>query len=164
MTPQSKEIERRFLVRNLPPDYLQYPSLPIVQGYLAIEENGNAVRLRRMGGDFFLTVKSSGTMVREEREIAISADQFDVLWPNTEGRRIVKDRHVIPYGYLKIELDVFKGKLKGLIVAEIEFESVAAALVFQKLEWMGIEVTENPLFNNRYLQHVEKLEDVWGFL
>ena len=164
MTTPPKEIERRFLVQKLPPSLLQYESIPIEQGYLSIEVGGNAVRLRRMGGDFSLTVKSSGTMIRAENEISISEDQFDDLWAATEGRRILKDRYFIPYGYLKIEVDVFKGKLKGLVIAEVEFESVAAALVFQKLEWMDIEVTENLQFNNRNLLAAESFEEVLTYL
>ena len=133
-------------------------------GFDVCEVGPNAVRLRRMGGDFSLTVKSSGTMIRAESEISISEDQFDDLWAATEGRRILKDRYFIPYGYLKIEVDVFKGKLKGLVIAEVEFESVAAALVFQKLEWMDIEVTENLQFNNRNLLAAESFEEVLTYL
>lgn len=164
MTSNSKEIERRFLVQYLPYSLLQDKPISIEQGYMAIEDGGNAVRLRRIGHRYFLTVKSSGSLVREEREVVISEAQFKGLWASTEGRRIVKDRYVIPYGSLEIEVDVFKGNLKGLIVAEVEFESVTAALVFQKLEWMSIEVTENPRFNNRYLQEVTSVEDVLKLL
>ncbi|MEZ4886068.1 MAG: CYTH domain-containing protein [Chitinophagales bacterium] len=158
------EIERKFLVQNLPIDCLQSAPIPIEQGYLSIEENGNAVRLRRMGKQFFLTVKSSGTLVREERETQISEVQFEDLWESTRRRRVVKKRYVVPFQNLQIEVDVFEGKLQGLILAEVEFESVETAMAFQKLEWMDIEVTENPNFNNRQLQNFDSLEEVLCWL
>lgn len=164
MPLQSKEIERRFLVKSLPVSFFQCESIPIEQGYIAIEESGNAVRLRKIGDTYFLTVKSIGTLVREEREVSISKVQFKGLWESTKGRRIVKDRYLIPYDSLQIEVDIFKENLKGLIIAEVEFESVAEALNFQKLEWMDIEVTENPRFNNRYLQQVNSVKDVLKLL
>lgn len=159
-----QEIERKFWVRSLPSAYLQYSPVPIEQGYIAIEEDGHAVRLRRKGEAFFLTVKSIGGMVREEYEIPISEAQFEVLWKSTEGRRIAKARYVIPHQNLQIEVDVFKGKLKGLVIAEIEFESIEAANAFRKLEWMEVEVTGNPFFNNRKLQEMDGVEAVLTFL
>jgi len=158
--PKPQEIERKFWVRSLPSTCLQYSPVLIEQGYIAIEENGHAVRLRRKGEAFSLTVKSSGGMVREEYEIAISEAQFEALWESTEGRRIVKDRYVIPYQNLQIEVDVFRGRLTGLVIAEIEFESIEAANAFQKLKWMEVEVTGNSYFNNRKLQKMENMETV----
>jgi adenylate cyclase len=46
------------------------------------------------------------------------------LWRLTVGRRLEKTRYRIPLGRLTIELDVFHGKLRGLIVAEVEFASM----------------------------------------
>ncbi|MFK7906166.1 MAG: CYTH domain-containing protein [Chitinophagales bacterium] len=162
--PKPQEIERKFWVRSLPSTCLQYSPVPIEQGYIAIEENGHAVRLRRKSEAFSLTVKSSGGMVREEYEIAISKPQFEALWESTEGQRIVKDRYVIPYQNLQIEVDVFRGKLKGLVIAEIEFESIEAANAFQKLKWMEVEVTGNSYFNNRKLQEMDGVEAVLAYL
>lgn len=162
--PKTQEIERKFWVRSLPSAYLQYSPVPIEQGYIAIEKDGHAVRLRRKGGAFFLTVKSSGGMVREEYEVSISKKQFEVLWKSTEGRRILKTRYIVPYQKWQIEVDIFKGKLEGLVIAEIEFESIEAANAFQKLEWMEVEVTGNPFFNNRKLQEMNGIEAVLAHL
>ena len=43
---QPQEIERKFLVKSLPENLEQYPHKDIVQGYLAITEDGMEVRLR----------------------------------------------------------------------------------------------------------------------
>lgn len=118
-----EEIERTFTVRQIPNDIEKNRSDNIVQGYLAIDERGTEVRLRKMGERYFETVKSSGRLQRRELEIELSRDQFNTLWPGTEDRRIEKTRYYIDYQGQKIELNVFRGDLKGLVLAEIEFKS-----------------------------------------
>ncbi len=109
------------------------------------------MRVRRYGGRAFLTVKSSGSEVRVEEEIEIDARRFAVLWPLTGDRRIQKRRYRIPAGDLTIELDVYHGRLAGLQVAEVEFDSPDAAATFVAPEWFGREVTDDPRYKNRRL-------------
>jgi len=51
--PRPQEIERRFLIRSLPENLDHYPHEDIVQGYLAIAEDGTEVRLRQKGKNIF---------------------------------------------------------------------------------------------------------------
>ena len=83
------------------------------------------MRVRRRGGQAYLTVKAGAGRVRVEEEIEIEGDRFERLWPLTEGRRIEKTRYVIDAGDgdLVIELDVYTGDLDGLVTAEVEFDS-----------------------------------------
>jgi CYTH domain-containing protein len=145
------EIERKFLVAEPPADLGERDQVEFAQGYLAVGEDGSEVRLRRAGERLWLTVKRGAGMVRGEFEVALSAEQFDVLWPATEGRRLVKTRHAIPLGELNIEFDVYAGGLAGLMVAEVEFPSVQAAREFLPPPWFGDEVTDDPRFKNRRL-------------
>ncbi|HYU61422.1 MAG TPA: CYTH domain-containing protein [Solirubrobacterales bacterium] len=145
------EIERKFLVAR-PPDGLErHRSEPIGQGYLAIGNEGEEVRLRKLGERTFLTVKRGRGEVRTEQEAALEPDQFDVLWPLTEGRRVFKTRHWIPLGDLEIELDVYGGELEGLVTAEIEFESEAHADAFEPPSWLGEDVTDDDRYKNESL-------------
>jgi len=102
----SQEIERKFLLKALPPHFEQNAGFLIAQGYLAIEPYGTQVRLRKKGEAAFLTCKRGQGLVREEHEIELSPAQFDALWPLTAGRRLVKRRHEIPYQGHVIEIDV----------------------------------------------------------
>jgi len=147
----NKEIERKFLVEHLPENLQQYPSTEIIQGYLAITEDGSEVRLRKKGDSYFQTVKSGFGLQRGEAEIEISRDQFDQLWSMTEGKRIEKARYEIDYSGRKIELDIYSGILEGLIVAEVEFDSIELAKSFAPPGWFGREVTEDERFKNRNL-------------
>jgi len=146
------EIERKFLVRELPAVLEQSRATRIEQGYIAIADDGTEVRVRRRDGAAVLTVKSGSGRSRLEEEIAIDAERFARLWPLTEGRRLEKTRHLIPTGAgLTIELDVYSGVLTGLMVAEVEFGSEDAADAFEPPEWFGAEVTNDVRFKNQKL-------------
>jgi adenylate cyclase len=110
------------------------------------------VRVRRRGGQAFLTVKSGAGRVRVEEEIEIGGDRFERLWPLTEGLRIEKTRYEIDAGEgTVIELDVYSGALDGLVVAEVEFDSEEAAEAFEVPEWLGDDVTEDVRYKNQRL-------------
>lgn len=146
------EIERKFLVTELPPEPGRHPHGEIQQGYLALDEDGAEVRVRRYDGTTTLTVKSGGTRLRVEEDIAIDARTFESLWPLTEGRRIEKTRYRVPAPHdLVVEVDVYHGRLEGLVVAEVEFGSLEGASAFTPLAWLGREVTEDPRYKNRQL-------------
>lgn len=144
------EIERKFLVDGPVPEGLS--ARPILQGYLTADTDSVEIRLRRKGDDHFLTLKSDGGLIREEREVAIGAEQFATLWPATEGRRVEKTRHsgTLPDGQ-EFELDIFSGHLAPLILVEVEFPSEAVALAFVPPAWFGREVTEDRRFRNKAL-------------
>jgi len=147
------EIERKFLVPEVPNGVDAHPSTPIEQGYLAIHDDGTEVRIRRRDGASTMTVKSGGGRTRAEEELELDDATFERLWPLTEGRRIEKVRHVIPADApgVEIELDTYGGDLGGLVVAEVEFAGEAEADAFDPPEWFGAEVTDDKGFKNQRL-------------
>jgi adenylate cyclase len=146
------ELERKFLLAEAPDDIERYPADRIFQGYLAIGEDGSEVRVRRRRENTTLTVKQGGGLVRREEEVEITRAQFDRLWPLTEGRRVEKTRYLIGLpNRLVIELDTYDGPLAGLMTAEVEFTSAAAAHRFVPPEWFGREVTNDEAYKNRQL-------------
>lgn len=146
--PTHREIERKFLVRRMPENIERFPHAQIEQGYLAIERNGVQVRLRRRDGHCSLTYKRNDRAARVEREVELTPQQFDVLWPATEGRRLTKTRYDVPHGSLTVEIDIYSGRHQGLIVAEVEFEKERAARAFEPPPWLGREVTGSPRYSN----------------
>ncbi|MGD9864676.1 MAG: CYTH domain-containing protein [Pseudodonghicola sp.] len=145
------EIERKFLVARMP-DLSAARRVPICQGYLTRTEDSVELRLRREGDAPVLTLKSGSGMTRKERNMALSAEQFDLLWPETEGRRLEKERWIgaLPDG-LRFELDIFHGALAPLRLVEVEFTSTAQATGFVPPDWFGPEVTEDRRYGNRAL-------------
>ncbi len=146
------EIERKFLVPNLPADLERYPSAPIDQGYLASSSGGVEVRVRRKGPDCFLTVKHGPGLSRVEVELPLSAEQFEVLWPLTAGRRLRKIRYDLPGpGGLKYELDVYTDALAGLHTVDVEFPDEASAHAFEPPALFGREIGGHPAYRNEHL-------------
>ena len=144
------EIERKFLVEHLPDDLEKGEA--IEQGYLAISDDGVEVRIRRRAGQATLTVKSGPGVVRTEEEMAIDARRFEALWPLTAPRRLVKTRHLISAERgVTIELDVYGGRHRGLVTAEIEFASMEASERYEPPPWLGREVTGDRRFANQAL-------------
>jgi CYTH domain-containing protein len=144
------EIERKFLVERVPEDVSTWPGDRIEQGYVAVAEDVE-VRLRRWGGRCLETVKRGSGLRRIELEIELDPTQLEALWPATDGRRVVKTRRLGTVGGVQVELDVFENGLAGLVVAEVEFESLDAARAFRPPAWFGPEVTDDPRYANRSL-------------
>ena len=150
--PAGIEIERKFLVEHIPTDLASHPCDEIEQGYLAITGEGLEVRVRRYGRHRYLTIKSGAGRLRVEEEIEIDERRFGSLWPLTDGRRIQKRRYLIPAeDGRRIELDLYEGPLAGLVTAELEFDSPAAAEAFVPPAWFGRDVTDDPRYKNRQL-------------
>jgi adenylate cyclase len=143
------EVERKFVVRD-PPVLDGADADEIEQGYLAIGAEGE-VRVRRRGDRLLLTAKRGEGLSRQEAEIELDRERFDLLWPLTEGRRLHKRRYVIQHDGLEIEVDVYAGDLEGLVVAEIEFPSEKEALALEPPEWLGEEVTGDHRYLNETL-------------
>jgi CYTH domain-containing protein len=144
----SREIERKFLIKHFPVEILRSRHHEIAQGYLANETGGRHVRLRKKAKTASLTFKAGGGTAREEREIRLSAKQFATLWPATAGRRLHKTRYLVPWRNLVIEIDVYHGSNRGMIVAEVEFPSMASCRKFQPPSWFGREVTGEKRYSN----------------
>jgi len=146
--PYNREIERKFLVKWRPDDLKRSRNFVIEQGYLASESAGRQVRLRKRGRAVSLTFKLRRGNHREEREIKLSPKQFAALWPGTAGRRLRKVRYEIPWDNLTIELDIYRGRHAGLVVAEVEFPDRASCRRFKAPWWFGREVTGEKRYSN----------------
>lgn len=95
-----------------------------------------------------LTYKRNAKIGREEREIRLSAEQFDTLWPATEGRRLTKVRYDVPWQQWVIEIDIYRGRHSGLIVAEVEFPDEKSCREFVPPDWLGEDVTGRSRYSN----------------
>ena len=127
-------------------------SVLVRQGYLTSAEDTVEIRLRQKGEAYFMTLKSGDGLQRSEYEIMIDRLQFDVLWPETDGRRVEKTRYLGRLGDQRVfELDIFSGNLAPLTMVEVEFTSVEAAAEFVPHAWFGMDVTDAKHFKNRVL-------------
>ena len=140
------EIERKFLIKNMPDNLEQYKYHDIEQAYLCTSP---VVRIRKQDDEYYLTYKSKGMMAREEYNLPLGREGYEHLHPKADGNILTKRRYLIQLddGHM-VELDVFDGVKKGLIMAEVEFESEEAAKEFIPPEWFGEEVTYDSRYHN----------------
>lgn len=145
---KSYEIERKYLVKQVPENLASYPFHEIEQGYLCTEP---VVRIRRQDEEYYLTYKSKGLMIREEYNLPLTEDAYFHLREKIDGRLISKRRYLIPLDPYTIELDVFHSPKDDLILAEVEFPSEEDSLTFTPPDWFGEDVTNSSLYHNSRL-------------
>ncbi len=144
-----EEIERKFLVvgdgwRNTA------EAEPLRQGFLSTEPE-RTVRVRLAGSRGSLTIKGKTIGARrQEFEYKIpGADAQRMLDTLCERPLIEKVRYRLRVGRHIWEVDVFEGENAGLVIAEVELESEDEA--FEKPDWAGEEVTDDPRYFNSNL-------------
>jgi CYTH domain-containing protein len=145
------EIERKFLVGELPPELSALDGMVIRQGYVRVADRDFELRFRQKDNRFYQTIKQGSGLVRRECEIEITREQFESLWPLTAEQRIQKVRYNLPAGDLVFEIDLFKTPLTGLQMVEVEFETVELSSAFNPPQWFGNEVTDDRRYKNKQL-------------
>ena len=174
------EIERKVLVKEFPDDLNKYPFHQIEQAYLNVSP---AVRVRREDDTYYMTYKGLKGSAQErigqtEYNMPLTREAYEHLASKADGNIITKKRYLIPLNddafdedileanpdlkaavqnrSIKIELDVFEGVFSGRILAEVEFPSEEAALVYNPAEWFSQDVTGDPQYSNAHMS-TEKL-------
>lgn len=143
------EIERKFLVRNIPDNLEDYEKIDMTQGYLNTDP---VVRIRKENDDYVLTYKGSGLLSRSEYNLPLNKDSFEHLLKKCDGIIISKSRYKIPLeNGLVAELDIFNGDLDSLVLVEVEFKSVEDANAFIPPSWFGADVTTDNRYHNSYI-------------
>lgn len=145
------EIERKYLVNSDVFLMLYKSENRIVQGYLSSVPE-RTVRVRIKGEKGYLTIKGKSNesgLSRMEWEKEIDVIEAEMLLQICESGVIEKIRYDIPFGNHIIEVDVFEGENKGLIIAEVELQSENET--FEKPEWLGEEVSGDERYYNAYL-------------
>jgi len=154
------EIERKFLVKYLPDGLEDNVKKEVSQGYISVDP---VIRIRRSNDRYFLTVKTSGLLAREEFETDITAESFDNLRGKCDGNIISKTRYKIPCGDYVAELDIFHEIFEGLRYVEVEFPSLEEAEAFTPPDYFGRELTGDARYQNSSLSKMKK-EDISSFL
>ncbi len=146
-----EEIERKFLVKNESFKKEALRTHNIVQGFLNTDPE-RTVRIRKRDDRASIAVKglsSEDGLVRFEWEHEISQDEADLLLRLCEHHLIEKTRYLVKYKGLILEIDVFHGHNKGLIIAEIEL--LNRDQEFTKPDWLAKEVTGDIKYYNSFL-------------
>ena len=146
----SLEIERKFIVQKCVDfENLSTKKYEISQGYLSSDPD-MTIRLRIKNEKAFLTIKTRNEgPIRKEWEYELPVDDAREIFNNTKIPLLTKVRYEIPYENHIWEIDVFKGELEGLILAEIELSCVNET--FSVPDFIGEEVTDDARYYNSNL-------------
>ena len=149
-----KEIERKYLIERKDLSFLQLiEGEKIKQAYIQ-NENSRTVRVRTKGEKAFLTVKiGNESLSRDEFEYQIPVQDALSMMEILQLKVLSKTRYEINFENHLWEVDVFEGKLDGLIIAEIELKAEDESFITPP--WVGTEVTNDSSYLNAKL--IEKL-------
>ncbi|WP_211236788.1 GNAT family N-acetyltransferase [Sporocytophaga myxococcoides] len=145
-----QEIERKFLIKK---DIWEYASKGkasyLKQGYISTEP-GKTIRVRVTEDKSFLTIKGKTEgIARAEFEYEIPEEDANELLNLFAANCIEKVRHEIIYDGKLWEVDVFSGDNDGLIIAEIELNSIDEK--FSLPAWIDKEVSGDERYFNSNL-------------
>jgi len=158
------EIEKKYLVSRLPEQLERYPAARISQCYISRDPvirlraskqlgyEGENERIPEEETVYVLTVKGRGLTVRTEYELPLLKEQYENLLPKAEEGSVEKVRHRVGLkNDLTAELDIFEGRLAGLMLVEVEFESIKEMQEFVPPSWFGADVSSDERYHNSNL-------------
>ena len=150
----AQEIERKFLVISDAWKALAESSSLLRQGYLSSNAKAT-VRVRTWDDKIAkLTLKGAVRgMTRAEYEYDIPIDDASEMLQMAEPHVLEKRRHLVPFGGLTWEIDVFEGRHTGLVIAEVELESEDQQVDLP--DWVGREVTDDDRYYNASLSRTD---------
>lgn len=149
------EIERKWKMEQAP-ELPERCHLRVEQSYLSLSPE---VRVRRYEdlsrpGEYRydLTIKSEGTLAREEIIKELTWEEYGILTGMLDCPPIIKDYTNYSLGEYVLEFSVVDpGREGGFSYAEVEFPTIQAAERFRAPEWFGREMTyETPYKMKNY--------------
>ncbi len=146
------EIERKYLLTQIPPEMPRGTTTELHQGYLPgehiVERLRRTTRAKRT--NYARTIKLGRGLVRTEIEEPTTRELFDALWPLTEGKRVEKTRHAIKVGALTWEIDVFTDR--ELVLAEVELTDERQEVKLP--DWLAPYVERDVTEESTYVNYV----------
>jgi adenylate cyclase len=143
---KTREIELTFLAKYLPEDVGDYKFVVIEDFYFPLKHP--RLRLRRMGEKYELVRKmmhrKGDASEHTEEKIPLEKHQYKAL-RGLEGEELVKRRVYYKSEGGVVEVDIFLGKLKGLVLVDFEFKDSKELKEFKKPDFCLRDVTQERL-------------------
>ena len=160
-----KEIEKKFTISYLPDEIEKITKIKqkhIYKDSVCSIRVRKSINLNNKETIYTHTIKTRReddekfSITELEREI--KKREYDKLKPFEGSKIIEKDRCIIPIeNGLRAEVDIYYGDLKGLIVAEVEFNNIEQAENFKMPNWFKKEVFHKD-FSNRKISTLPREE------
>lgn len=143
---QDVEYELTYLAAFLPKEIAEtrpvemddayFPERPEIHAKLRVRARANRYEITKK-----ITVAEGDASAHVESTIALTLEEYECLTRNS-GRRIRKSRYHVLIDGQAAEVDVFKGRLSGLVLIDFEFSSSEEMSSFIPPACCLIEVTQ----------------------
>ena len=142
---KTTELERTFLLKHLPKGLDKCRKELMVDIYLPKNSRHPCIRIRRVGDSFEITKKSpvadGDSSVQDEHTICLTKEEYGAL-SRISGKRVSKMRYHFVHDGANAQIDVFRGRLKGLALADFEFDSRMQMDAFRQPDFCLVDVTQ----------------------
>jgi CYTH domain-containing protein len=139
------EQEQTFLAKSLPSGLSSLPNKEIIDMYIPAGSPHAHLRIRKNGDKYVITKKvqldPQDATTHHEHNIELDEAEF-TSFKDIPSRRLSKIRYFYPYKGKTAEIDVFTGKLTGLVLVDFEFSSLAEMKSFVVPDFCLVDVTQ----------------------
>jgi adenylate cyclase len=140
-----EEIERKFLLKEIPFDLNQLPLVECERYYFYADER-TEMRIQKKGVLYELEHKiqsQESPLLRKNSKIILTQSEWNILKTKAEGHAITYSKFRLPIEGGSIKR--YSGKIEGFYILEMEFKTLEAAHAFRPQAWMGRELSGQKL-------------------
>jgi len=137
------ELERTFLAKYLP-ELEGCEKVRIKDIYVPADMKHPVIRIRMKGDSYMITKKEpedGDASAQNEYTIPLTEEEFRAF-EGVEGKELVKVRYYMDWKERTAEIDVFGGKLEGLVLVDFEFDTKEEKENFEPPEFCLADVTQ----------------------
>jgi len=165
------ELERTFLLKNIPAGMEKCKSIEIVDIYIPEAAEHPVLRVRKRGDVFEITKKYPGKesdpSEQEEHTISLSKEEFEEL-SKIQGKRFRKRRYFYPFNGKTAEIDIYLDDLEGLGLVDFEFNNREEKNKFQMPDFCLADVTQEKfvaggMLAGKKYSDIQFILNKWGY-
>ena len=143
------ELEKTYLIKQLPKDLESFPHKEILDLYIPASSPHPKLRIRKNGNNYEITkkhpIKDGDVSEQEEHTVRITESEY-FPFTRLESKRLRKIRYDYDYKGFKAEIAIFKDELEGLVMVDFEFKTRIDMNQFQMPDYCLVDVTQDETF------------------
>ena len=165
------ELELTYLAKYLPRDLDRTKFKEIVDIYVPNGSDHLTLRIRKSGDKYEITkkepLKGKDSSIQLEQTISLKEAEYMAL-SKIKGKTIKKKRYFYTFKDQPVEIDVFQGDLKGLVLIDFEFKTRKEKDNFKKPDFCLEEITQEKFIAGGVLcsksyNDLKKELNRWGY-
>ncbi len=165
------ELELTYLAKQIPAEIAGVTPKLLQDYYIPAQADHAHLRLRNKAGNYEITkkepVSGSDSSAQNEHTIKLTKEEFEALAVSSD-RIVQKNRYnVVIQGY-PAEVDVFLGKLEGLVLIDFEFLNYKTQAAFTMPDICLCDITQDKwaaggVLSGKSYADIEPILDSYGY-